>query len=208
MEQAVEQERRLGSAPAAATVTPLDHGRAGRRSLAGRTSAWSGAVAAAAVLVTGGFLLARGSHDGSTSSAKTSAGPAARSDAAAGIPTSATGNDYAKDGKALAAALPRLLNAGPADAPSSLAPGASAPQALAGIVRGAALTECLAALNDPGDSTQPLALDYARFDGTPALVVVLPSAAHDKVDVFVVGPDCSRADARVRFFTRLTAPSP
>jgi hypothetical protein len=47
---------------------------------------------------------------------------------------------------------------------------------------------------------EPLAVDYARFAGAPALVVVLPAREAGAVDVAVVGPDCgvSGPDARLR----------
>lgn len=53
---------------------------------------------------------------------------------------------------------------------------------------------------------RPLALDYARYRGMPALAVVLPDPDPAKVSVFVVGPDCSRNDDDTLFFTRLARP--
>lgn len=70
------------------------------------------------------------------------------------------------------------------------------------------LASCLAALLPPDDdSVRPLALDYAAYGGQPALVVVLPATgAEDKVDVFVVGSQCTLGDDRLLFFTRLDRP--
>lgn len=70
------------------------------------------------------------------------------------------------------------------------------------------LASCLAALLPPeDDSVRPLALDYAAYGGQPALVVVLPATgAADKVDVFVVGAQCTLGDDRLLFFTRLDRP--
>ena len=65
------------------------------------------------------------------------------------------------------------------------------------------LAGCLTALSDAGQPAVPLALDYARYQGKPALVVVLPSSKEDKADVFVVGSGCSTADAKLLFFARL-----
>ena len=69
-----------------------------------------------------------------------------------------------------------------------------------------ALADCLAALTGPGVDTTPLALDYAAFEGRPALVVVLPSRQPDRVDVFAVGAGCRQGDDQTLFFTRLDRP--
>jgi hypothetical protein len=71
-----------------------------------------------------------------------------------------------------------------------------------------ALASCLAALLPPeDDGVRPLAVDYAAYQGQPALVVLLPAGgAPDKVDVFVVGAGCRLGDDRTLFFTRLDRP--
>ena len=68
------------------------------------------------------------------------------------------------------------------------------------------LASCITALTEPGQVVLPLALDYATFEGSPALVVVLPSTKADKVDVFVVGPGCTTGDAALLYFARLDRP--
>lgn len=68
----------------------------------------------------------------------------------------------------------------------------------------AALEECLSALRAAGE--EPLALDYARFDGAPALAVVLPGDSPDKLALFVVGAGCSAADERLLLFARPDRP--
>ena len=70
----------------------------------------------------------------------------------------------------------------------------------------AALASCLSGLSDDTEPGVPLALDYAQYQGTPALVVVLPTSKAGKVDVFVVGARCAQADADLLFFTRLSDP--
>ncbi len=75
-------------------------------------------------------------------------------------------------------------------------------------LQGAGLEECLTALRADGPAVAPLLLDYARWHGEPALVVVFPrvvgsSPAPDQVDVFVVGPACGADDAIVLDFQRL-----
>ena len=77
---------------------------------------------------------------------------------------------------------------------------------LAALRTTAGLARCLASLTDATDPGLPLALDYASFNGRPALVVVLPSEKADKVDVLVVPPGCAQADGQLLYFTRLPRP--
>jgi hypothetical protein len=82
----------------------------------------------------------------------------------------------------------------------------AAADALAPLRADAGLAECLAALLPADDpSVQPLALDYGTFKGQPAMVVVLPSASPKTLDVFVVGPGCSRANDSVLFYASVPA---
>lgn len=187
---------------ATSTVVPLD-------AAPSRRTSWLpalGGVAAAAVLVTGGVLVAQNAGGGGASADKGSTAGAKAPE----LPTSASGNDYRKDGKALAAALPALLGGSPRA--ETLATGdakAAAPAALDPLDRlrqQDALAACLAGLSDPTSTDLPLALDYAAFEGKPALVVVLPTGKTDKVDVFVVGPECDQTDQHLLFYTRLTKP--
>ena len=198
------------AAPAPINVLPM--GRSRTRWL----PALAG-IAAAAVLVTGGVLLLQKGPATKTSTDASSTG----------YRVNTTGTDYtAKD---LPAALPGLLAGtapertaagsavvpqfGPAS-PLPSPPGdtttdalkAAAPDPLADLRTTAGLARCLASLTDPSDSGLPLALDYATFQGTPALVVVLPSSKAGKVDVLVVPAGCARADGRVLYFTRLPKP--
>jgi hypothetical protein len=210
LDAAVARERRGAGAAPATTVTPL-------AAAPGRRPRWllvAGGLAAAAVLVTGGLLAHGGSSTPPTADRQQATG------AAPGIARSSTGNAYAKDGKALAAALPGLLkgDAPAASADAGATAAESAPKApaptrplasvdpLAALRTSDALASCLASLSDPSDPGVPLALDYATFDGQPALVVVLPATKPDKVDVFVVGAGCSAKDAALLFFTRLPRP--
>ncbi|MCU1591491.1 MAG: hypothetical protein JWP11_2747, partial [Frankiales bacterium] len=78
---------------------------------------------------------------------------------------------------------------------------------LARLRSNAGLAECLLALLPPDDpSVKPLALDYGSYKGTPAMVVVLPGSAPRKLDVFVVGPGCSRANDSTLFYTSVDKP--
>lgn len=216
-------ERRLADALAAeraphrTTVVPLSTRRRVR---------WMptlAAVAAVAALAFGGVVLTQRSGDDPATT---------RGDTTYAV--SSTGADYGPDGQALRAALPALLEGDATAAPESATAfgaakdsaspspsftsqkrtGASlmsaAPEndALATLRTQAGLASCLVALADPDDPevSLPLALDYASYQGQPALVVVLPTSKDDKVDVFVVGAQCSSSDAKLLFFTRLTRP--
>ena len=214
---ALAAERQAPPAAPSGTVVPLASPRQRR------TASWLpalGGLAAAAVLVTGGLLLATGGSD--RSSDDSTAAVAGRS---SDLATSETGTDYAPDGAALKAALPGLLSgtaltkAVPEADQSTATPRNGAgtnsvplnaqvppPDALAALRDPDRLAACLAGLSDPGRQDLPLALDYARFQGKPALVVVLPAVKADKVDVFVVGAGCDAKDQQLLFFTRLDKP--
>jgi hypothetical protein len=133
-----------------------------------------------------------------------------------------SGFDYT-DRASLSAAVPDLLGGrraaeDTAMAKTAPAPAASAqqgpgtlslraPDPLAALREDTGLAECLLALLPPEDpSVQPLALDYASFRGQPAMVVVLPGSVASKLDIFVVGPGCSRANDSVLFYTSVDKP--
>lgn len=199
-----------------ATVVPLDDRR--------RRRAWVPAAAAGLVLAAGGLIgyavvTGRQGSVNSSTVASGAADEAAGSGARARFPTVASGLDYSA-AASVAAALPTVLD-GTADAgrfvaaPSPAAPDPAAAQPpaastvdpLARLRDPVALADCLAAVLDPADpAEQPLALDYAAYQGRPALAVFLPDPDPGRLSVFVVGPACSRADGDVRFFTRLVRP--
>ena len=199
-----------------ATVVPLDDRR--------RRRAWVPAAAAGLVLAAGGLIGyavvtgGQGSVDTSTA-APGAADEAAESGGRAGFPTAASGLDYA-DAAAVTAALPTVLD-GTADAgrlvaappPAAPDPAAAQPPAgstvdpLARLRDPVALADCLASILDPANpAEQPLALDYATYQGRPALAVFLPDPDPGRLSVFLVGPACSRADGDVQFFTRVVRP--
>jgi hypothetical protein len=185
---------------------------------------WLGAAAAVAVLLAGaGYGVSRLGDGGSA----TSTSAAGSADKAAGVPglhlvRNSTGNDYTgRD--TLAAAVPGLLAGArvAADLSAPTAPaGHAAPNAagtkpqtqlaldpLARLRTDTGLADCLLALLPPDDpSVRPLALDYAQYKGKPALVVVLPGGVKGKLDVFVVGPGCSRANDSTLFYTSVDRP--
>lgn len=213
-------EERLLAAVAAADLP----GTTNVLPMASRRTRWLpalGAAAAAAVVVTGGVLVAQ-----QGSSTRTT------NDNAVGAPTyavNASGNDYRPTPGSLSAALPGLLAGDTAERAQALdgsaqagsevqqqrptggsKPSTSATKSvldpLAELRTTAGLARCLASLTDPSEEGLPLALDYASFQGTPALVVVLPSPREGKVDVLVVPAGCARADGQLLYFTRLPKP--
>lgn len=127
--------------------------------------------------------------------------PAASRSAAPLVPLGQSGVDFGPDRVALTRTLPALLT-GQATA------GASQPvTGLTALRQPAALASCLNALLPPDTpEARPLALDYARYLGQPALVVVLPGSAPSHVEVFVVGAACSAQDEDLLFYTRLSKP--
>lgn len=200
-------------ASAAGTVTALP-ARAPRRRLL--------PAAAAAVLALSAGGLGYAVVSGSGGGADTASSNSAAGGVAAGPPTSASGADYA-DAAAVTGVLPDVL-AGSAAAEQDAVAGATAPETArsATELRDAAATaadplgrlrtpeglqDCLSAVLPPEEpDLQPRALDYARYQGRPALAVLLPDPDPAKVSVYVVGPQCAAADATLLGFFRVDAP--
>lgn len=173
-------------------VTPIATQRAKKRS--GWTSLGPVLVGAAAVALVGVVVFTGGGDD---ESPQTTAAPEAQD---AALRTSSSGINYDKAGTRLEAALPSLLS-GSAVSPADTPRGPADP--LDRLRATPALASCLAGITDPADTRLPLALDYARFDGKPALAVVLASDKAGKVDVFFVGPDCKQGDEKLLHFARV-----
>ena len=157
------------------------------------------AVAATAVVGLGGAALwaglGRGGGDSVTAAAGSAAAPAEAGRAAQTVTDS--GRAYGPGAGGLAAALPALL--GQVAASPSRSAGS-----LARLHEPAELAGCLSAL-PPG--APPLALDYATYDGRPALVVVRPAADPAEVEVAVVGEGCREGSADRLLLTTLPRPS-
>jgi hypothetical protein len=182
---------------------------------------WLPAAAAGLVLLAGAGYGASQLGSGSGSGSSTSAGDAGAKRAAPEVDVvrNSSGADYT-DRASLASALPSLLSGDAAARDTTLslpapAAGASAEantqmaaaDPLARLRDNAGLAECLLALLPPEDpSVRPLAIDYATYKGAPAMVVVLPATVPDKLDVFVVGPECSRANDSTLFYTSVDKP--
>jgi hypothetical protein len=191
------------------------------------------AAAAAVLLVSGaglGYALVQGGagDDTADTASESSAGGTA-------LPVSSSGTDYG-DAGAVTAALPAVLSgtaagtAGTAmdsaagstqaqtegEAPSdpsrtaqlpAPAVAAAPPDPLARLRTPEGLDDCLAGVLPPEEpDLQPVALDYAQYQGAPALAIVLPDPDPGTLSVYVVGPQCSQADAQVLTFLRVDRP--
>lgn len=208
------------------SVTALPERATGRRLLP--------AAAAAVLLLSGtglGYaLLQGGGADESADTAGLAAGGAT-----ADLVTSSSGTDYA-DTAAVTGALPSVLagtaqtfaldsaagsvagsaesrsaDAGASDPSRSAAlpapAAATAPDPLERLRTPAGLADCLFAVLPPEEpDLRPLALDYAQYEGQPALAVMLPDPDPAKVSVYVVGAGCAAADAQLLGFLRVDAP--
>jgi anti-sigma factor RsiW len=132
----------------------------------------------------------------------------------ASVPILSTGANYTPE--SVAAAVPSLL----AQDGSRVLLGTEAPQAADSssddranrLSAAAPLSVCVSALADDPDTPDvemptPVVVDIASFDDQPATVIVLPTPADmEHLDVYVVGPQCSSADAKVLHFARVNRP--
>jgi hypothetical protein len=225
----------LSAAPREAAEVPASSASVTTLPTAARWSPqrWLPAAAAIVLLLAGaGYGISRlpGGSDSNTASSGSAAKAAAAPEV--GIVRNSSGADYL-DRASLTAALPQLLAgtataqrdavaAAPAAPLSGAAPVSSAAPTsgtgagattrmaadpLARLRDNAGLADCLLALLPPDDpSVRPLALDYASYRGTPALIVVLPSQLPRKLDVYVVGAGCSRANDSTLFYASVDKP--
>lgn len=223
--------QRLEAALAAAPVDQLAAVRSRRRwrspTLAGIAAGVAVAGLAAAV-VTGGFG-SGSSHSGSSSD--TTAGVTRPSVLPATYPITSTGRAYstrnlARLATSLVPASADATGAGAAGAATSgggsatggvrrgtaAAPLASPPSPSPApidpaLVRlygsAAARASCIAGLTAGGPPEVPLAVDFGRFNGTPAMIVLLPGLKPGGVDAWAVRPTCSRADVGLLDYTQL-----
>jgi hypothetical protein len=204
-----------------ADVLPL----APRRSVARWMPALAGVAAAAALAV--GAVVLTGNGDSSRTATDAASGPGYRvndtgtqydaTTLAAAVPrlldgTAPESQVGAAPGDA-SQTYTGALQATPGPSPTggertadTAVPKAALVDPLAELRTTAGLARCLSTLTDPSEEGLPLALDYASYQGKPALVVVLPSSKADKVDVFVVPAGCAQADGQVLYFTRLPKP--
>lgn len=213
LDEALAAEPRTASV----TVTPLAAARRNRLTRDNRVLQ----VAAAAVLLLAasaiGIAAVQDRGGGDASTADQASGANNRELAEGSVPVLGTGTDYTQ--ASVVAAVPRLLAAdGPKQLvnPEAEAPTAASDTAAKGyatrLSAGPALSACVIALTDDPDTPviempTPLVVDVAKFNGQPATVIVLPTADEaNRLDVYVVGPDCGPDDAKVLHFARVPRP--
>jgi hypothetical protein len=200
--------------PHGATVISLDAARAKRR----RAMTAGFAAAAATVVAVLGGLVINTTYMRDSSSPMSAPGGQAGRDAPEAAPSVATvappalgsedyamadrarvvasGTDYRRETLAQSAAL------APEPAPTIDSKGGqttffSAGEAPDGLLRlnaPAALESCLRAVNTQRPGV-PVVVDYARFEGQPALVIVVrqENTPNTTLTIVVVGPDCGRS---------------
>lgn len=174
----------------------------------------AGLAAGVALLVAGAigfavFTPRGGSSAGNSQTSATRAGAAfdRKAPKAAGKPavSSASGRNYTPT--TLAAGVRTLLgvaqpDSSPADtrAPSTANGGGQvlAPE-FARLRQPAGLAACVAALAGQA-GVAPLAVDFARYRGQPAALVVLPDRDPGRVQAWIVGPACTTGHRDLRRF--------
>ena len=196
---------------ATVTITPLTETS---RRRPGRDNRVLQAAAAAVLVLAATAVGVSALQDGGTDDAtvEASAGRDARDLSAGSVPVLSSGSDYTQ--QSVVVAVPRLLAS---DGPAVLLD--SAPQAAekaddarARLSTGSALSGCVSALADDPETPaieMPtlLVVDIATFEGQAATVIVLPTPDEtDQLDVYVVGPACAPADAKVLHFARVPRP--
>lgn len=206
------------------TIVPLSSKRRGWR--AHPTAAGLGAAAAVAALVAALVI-------GKTTSNSPSTDAAGGAGAAAGagttrttvaLPTtSVSGTRYTarnldravtallQPATALAAAP--QAGTSPTPQPSSEKAAPSPNPALSRLFTSpAALQACVQGI-EGGPAVQPLAIDFATYQGAPAVLIVLPGLEQGKVDAWFVGANCAASDPNLLRYRSLpdpnaSAPSP
>jgi hypothetical protein len=204
-----------GAAPGGPGGSSRPGGTGPGRQTQSRRMRWAaGLSAAAAVIAVGvGFvsLLPGGRSDNATSAPDSAAGAAAPQLAASGPPAIASGRDYqpgsfgglaGKRSQAQEVTPPPPADAGtprqdqeaggaPYGAGDDTALRATVPTELARLVSSAARQDCLDAIRQAHGGV-PSLVEFARFTGRPALVVLLDDSrtGNGRQWVVVAGPDC------------------
>lgn len=213
----VDAAVRNSSESATPSVLPLNR----RRRLWGSPAVAGGAAAAAVVVLVAALVAGNVIHRGrnSTTSSPAAGGAGTNSSLSKAAPTKtwSTGRDYTA--ATIATLVPTLVtgvpSAGTLSSPSSVqTPVAPAPVATSRTPSYSqdelrASTQALAACGEilaGGVSTTPVAVDFARFDGKPAVIFVLPAIGHTtELDVWVVRSACSPASLDL-YFQRIPRP--
>ena len=205
------------SALPATTIVPLSSKRRGWR--AHPTAAGLGAAAAVAALVAALVVGKTSSHSPSTE-AGGSADSLGTGAARASVPlptTSVSGNHYTAHNldRTVSALLTPVTamaatpqgGAGATPQPSTAKAAASPEPALNRLFTSpAALEACVRGI-EGGPAVQPLAIDFATYQGAPAVLVVLPGLEQGKVDAWFVGANCTASDPNLLRYRSLPDPN-
>ena len=208
----------LDAAAASASVVPA---AARRRWLT--SPALAGVAAAVAAIGLASALIVSRTSGGSNAKSKEAAGagaPTRPQAAAAGAAVKQwqTGANYTAAN--MATLVPGIVVGTPSPLPAPTA--AASAQTLSGAKSNGAssssytqeqlrsvssLTACAAILND-NTPVQPLAADYASFDGKPATIIVFPTHGNPReLDVWVVRSVCSSSAVDLAFYRVARPPS-
>ena len=206
------------------TVVPL-----AQRRLRWNSPAIAGTSAAAAVVILVGALVAGHvihrnptRHDTSGAAGAGAARNAAPSFSPAGMKEWATGSNYTP--ASIPSLIPKIVTGTPSSplfgaqksAPGALTGGTVASPAPTATARAAltqeqlrdspqAVLQCATALAD-GVPTVPVAVDFAKYDGKPAVILALPTPAHPTLlDIWVVRTTCSSSNLDL-YFQRVSRP--
>ena len=183
---------------------------------------WLQAAAVVVLILAGGAVAVSALHGADNGDATATSGSAAGSPdkrvagAAGSYPVTASGRHWTK--QSVTAGVPQLLagTLSPTLPPSSFSAqddtsgSAVAPRELPGVpaarlAGGPALADCVTEL--AGGPATPLAVDLATFDGQPAAVVLLPGiGGPDRVDVWVVPPDCAQGKGQFLYYANVARP--
>lgn len=187
-----------------AVVTPL---RPARRSARSRWLPATGAVAAGIALLMAGAVGLGIVNSTSGGNQPSSANSERQADGGGGAPANASVRNYTSE--SLASGVRMLVAgqawagvdrpAGPSATPLPLGTeqDTAAPPDLDRLRAPVPLAACVAELaGKPGVS--PLAVDYAAFEGQPAVVIVLPDADPALLQAWVVGPACAPGNTDLR----------
>jgi hypothetical protein len=188
-------EAALPAAAAGATVVDISEQRRARRPRRSRIAVAATAVAAGAVICVAGLNLVRSQSQSGTSSSGLSAGDKRAAPAIGsgrGPLILSSGRDYTPQ---TVDSLPMSENAmqgqapqeGPSDFARTGTDATGKPSGLSRLASPADLQICLGLLASAYQRA-PTLVDYAHYQGRPALVVVLSGASGR--EVVVVGPNC------------------
>lgn len=195
-----------------ATVLPMPTAR--RESGTTRTFRWVAGAAAAVIVVAGGAAVIRGATGGSSSSTTSLSAGDASSGGRNPAPIRSSGTDYSRAELASqASALVASASKGeqvPEVAPATPEPaqteGTGEQPAARMLLSPDTLSACLEQLTGAPGAT-PVAVDQGTYEGKPADVVVLPSPDDpERLEVWVIGPGCTRENVQMYEFRTIPAP--